>query len=359
MNEQTPQNYLSKNKSGMLALRIPFQAIFMVVGALFLFFFQFKSHLEKTRVISSGTSVQILPAETQKPIPQPKPVFVENTDKKTKPEPNQVPDEVLKQRELEISRMEDMVTPSAIRSEAQTQRALDQINKWVETRHAYQVDLLAVEASTSQAMASKAKLDVMVQKKKEIEKEIQAIAKAPKPPREALSGFSPVAKPAKGIEYHFEISKNRVSFIDLEKLLEFVKKDFQIRMRLSGSPRGIQSEVGPVGDFRLAYEIGITNDTLGSSMGFGLKGWEVIPNTEIRGETFEQAIQPLSGFQRVIRSLSPSQATITMWVYPDGFDLFRQLRDQLHSLGFMVAARPLPEGVPVRGSPSGSLSAGQ
>jgi hypothetical protein len=48
-----------------------------------------------------------------------------------------------------------------------------------------------------------------------------------------------------------------------------------------------------------------------------------------------------------------------MWVYPSGFETFRRLRDQLHAQGYMVAARPLPEGVPVRGSPSGSLSAGQ
>ncbi len=48
-----------------------------------------------------------------------------------------------------------------------------------------------------------------------------------------------------------------------------------------------------------------------------------------------------------------------MWIYPDGFALYRRLRDDLHARGFTVAARPLPDNMTIRGSPSGSLSAGQ
>ena len=192
----------------------------------------------------------------------------------------------------------------------------------------------------------------------ELTAETAKILKTPKPPREALSGFSPVAKPAKGQEYHFEVRGDRIAFIDIQQLLELVKKDVQIRMRLSGSPRGIQSEVGPVGDFGLAYEIGPMNDMLGGT-GVGLKGWEVVPARDPRGETVERSAQALSEFDRAIRKLSPSSATITMWVYPDGFGTFRIMRDRLHALGFMVAARPLPADIPVRGSPMGSISAGQ
>ena len=48
-----------------------------------------------------------------------------------------------------------------------------------------------------------------------------------------------------------------------------------------------------------------------------------------------------------------------MWVYPDGFALYRKLRDDLHERGYTVSARPLPEGMAIRGSPAGSVSAGQ
>ena len=50
---------------------------------------------------------------------------------------------------------------------------------------------------------------------------------------------------------------------------------------------------------------------------------------------------------------------MTLWVYPDSFTLFRKLREDLQARGYLVAARPLPDGMAIRGSPAGSLSAGQ
>jgi hypothetical protein len=50
---------------------------------------------------------------------------------------------------------------------------------------------------------------------------------------------------------------------------------------------------------------------------------------------------------------------VTFWVYPDSFELYSRLRDELVSSGFSVAGRPLPEGMTIRGSPMGSVSAAQ
>jgi hypothetical protein len=84
-----------------------------------------------------------------------------------------------------------------------------------------------------------------------------------------------------------------------------------------------------------------------------------VPEFEGRGETYEQAKSPSSDFSRAINRLNPARATITMWIYPDGFVLYRKLRDELHAQGYLVAARPLPAGMAIRGSPAGSISAGQ
>jgi hypothetical protein len=95
------------------------------------------------------------------------------------------------------------------------------------------------------------------------------------------------------------------------------------------------------------------------SVSYGLLGWELVPERETRGETLESACQPASDFFRAVNSLNPQFATITLWVYPDSFELYRQLRPRLHDRGFLVAARPLPAGMAIRGSPDGSSSAGQ
>ena len=50
---------------------------------------------------------------------------------------------------------------------------------------------------------------------------------------------------------------------------------------------------------------------------------------------------------------------LTFWVYPDSFPLYRSLVDFAHKEGYTVAARPLPEGLRIAGSPAGSKSAGQ
>lgn len=197
-----------------------------------------------------------------------------------------------------------------------------------------------------------------------LKEEVAALRRAPRPKAKSIVDRNPVAKPADGDEYHFEIRHNRVTFIDLERLLKLVKADAQLRVRLAENSRVIESRVGPVGSFSMDYVLrrapmGMEEMIERRGYSFDLRGWEIIPEFEGRGEPYETTRQPFSEYARAINRLSSEHATITMWVYPDGFGLFRKLRDDLHARGFLVAARPLPEGMSIKGSPGGSLSAGQ
>jgi hypothetical protein len=197
-----------------------------------------------------------------------------------------------------------------------------------------------------------------------LKEEVAALRHAPRPKAKSLVDRNPVAKPSGGDEYHFEIRHNRVTFIDLERLLNLVKSDAQLRVRLAENSRSIESHVGPVGSFSMDYVLrrspmGVDELIERRGFSFDLRGWELIPEYEGRGEPYETTRQSFSEFARTINRLNNERATITMWVYPDGFALYRKLRDDLHARGFLVAARPLPEGMPIKGSPSGSLSAGQ
>ena len=169
-----------------------------------------------------------------------------------------------------------------------------------------------------------------------------------------------VAKPTDGTEYHFEVRRNRVSFIDLDRLVEMVKTDARLRLR-AGGQRGRLGGDGRArsAPFSLRYELGRTLpdaladmiDTRESS--YNLLGWEIVPEGNNRGEPYEATRSASSTYARAINRLSPGRDTITMWIYPDGFALYRKLRDDLHARGFLVAARPLPEGTAIRGSPVG------
>jgi hypothetical protein len=197
-----------------------------------------------------------------------------------------------------------------------------------------------------------------------LKNEVAALRQAPRPKPKSLIDRNPVSKPADGDEFHFEVRRNRVTYIDLDRLLKLVKADAQLRVRLADNQRVIESKVGPVGSFSMEYvlrraPLGIEDLIERHGVSFDLRGWELVPEYEGRGEPYETCLQPFSEFARTLNRLNPERATITMWVYPDGFPLYRRLRDDLHARGFLVAARPLPEGTPIKGSPSGSLSAGQ
>ncbi len=195
--------------------------------------------------------------------------------------------------------------------------------------------------------------------------ELAALERIPQPKAHALMAKNAVARPTDGAEYHFEVRRNRVSFIDLDRLVDMVKTDARLRLRAGGMRGRLGSTVGPVGSFALRYEMGRSlPDALAEVLdsrdaSYNLLGWEIIPESPNRGEPFETTRASSSSFARAVARLSPGRDTITMWIYPDGFALYRKLREDLHARGFLVAARPLPEGTSIKGSPSGSVSAGQ
>lgn len=224
---------------------------------------------------------------------------------------------------------------------------------------------LRVRDPSAQLASATARGGFLRAERDRLKTELGSVARAPRPKAKSLVEKNPVAKPTGGNEYHFEVRRDRVTFIDLDRLMELVKADAQLRIRLSESSRLVDSKVGPIGAFSLEYVLGrampngIEELMERHGLNFDLRGWEIVPEYEGRGETYERTRQPISQYALTINRLSPSRATITMWVYPDGFALYRKLRDDLHERGYTVAARPLPEGMAIRGSPAGSISAGQ
>ena len=166
-------------------------------------------------------------------------------------------------------------------------------------------------------------------------------------------------------EFHFELRRNRISYIDLTQLMEKTKADAQLRIRMADRYGSVASKVGPVGSFSLAYELVPAMPNNVEEMmdrrnirRFDLKGWKLVPEYDNRGETFEGTQNPISEYTRAVNRINKERATITLWVYPDSFALYRQIATTWSSpVGFSVAARPLPMGLAIRGSPMGTQSA--
>jgi hypothetical protein len=201
--------------------------------------------------------------------------------------------------------------------------------------------------------------------REKLEQEVTTLRSLPRPKSTSILSKSPVARAAASEEYHFELYHNRITFINLELLLDKTRQDAQVRIRMADHAPVISNKVGPVGAFSLEYELvravpGSMEELLErKSLRFDLRSWELVPESENRGETYESTRSPLSEFSRAVSRISPGRSTITLWVYPDSFALYRRIRGELIEHGFSVAGRPLPEGITIRGSPMGTQSAAQ
>lgn len=177
---------------------------------------------------------------------------------------------------------------------------------------------------------------------------------------------TPISKTVHGEEVHFQLRGGRLSYIPLEDLLTEFKRTVKQKIWKIEGRRRFSDTVGPLGGFRLRYTLQRFDIPFQTQMQTGMGGsllrlvrWELIPVSEKLGETWEEAQQEDSEFHHDLNRCVRRGKTMTVWTYPDSFGELRRLREELHVAGFTLAARPLPDGVSIGGSPLGSRSAAQ
>lgn len=186
------------------------------------------------------------------------------------------------------------------------------------------------------------------------------------PPVEKLQHrITPVSRTVLGRELHFRLEKNRVAEVPIEALVERLKEHIERRKDWIVKTRQHKGQVGPINGFNLEYIIGVEVisdlEQLRSGIGgfrMSMRYWEIHPEETLRGEPADVALSQGSKFYQALLSAG-SDTTLTFWVYPDSYPLYRKLQHFAHAQGFPVAGRPLPDGVAISGSPNGTKSASQ
>lgn len=198
----------------------------------------------------------------------------------------------------------------------------------------------------------------------QLEVDVQSLQAKKAPVKTLKHQLTPLSREIQGKELHFRLLKDRVAYLPIEELMQRLRPEIT-RRRQRLLREGIQrGEVGPVAGFSMSYVIEVQQlsamDELrrGMSMSVGVSEWRLIPEPDLDTESGEEALKDGSAFLRVLREADP-QTTITFWVYPDSFKIYRALQEFAHKENFTVAARPLPFDVPIAGSPHGSRSSGQ
>jgi hypothetical protein len=194
--------------------------------------------------------------------------------------------------------------------------------------------------------------------------ELETLQKAPHQTKQ-LTYRLPISAPVQSEELFLECKYGRVTAIDLAALLDEIQSRIRDKAEKLKSAWSIEEVTAPQGPFRLRYTLererglleGAPNNR--GAFRYGMTGWTVEPVLEPRGETAEEALKPGSKLRKVLDALDPRQTVVTLWVYPDSFPLYRQLRDYLHDHDIVVAGRPLPDGYSIASSRKGTTSRGQ
>lgn len=220
-----------------------------------------------------------------------------------------------------------------------------------QARQVYQARL-ALEQSQSQLAA--------------ISEQLVALELMPKQVTQVESLPTPLARTVHGREVHFQLQGGRLAYVPVEELFEEAKRE--AREKVWKLEQGLEATelVGPSNGFRMRYTLEkaelpleVRKETGRTGYVIRSKSWELIPTSSRLGQPLAEAMQPDSDFNRLMKSLDPADATVTVWIYPDSFSEFRELKKHLFARGFATAGRPLPEGVSIGGSPNGTRSNAQ
>ncbi len=295
--------------------------------------------------------------EVAEPAPLPAPPLPPEPSPELEREARRWEQELARLQELRRQRLADLEQASTI-AESLRDRQTDE-----------EKSLLTLEASRSEQARRRAEfegtIDEIAGQVALARRQLESLEKNQPAATPLRHKVTPISRVVKGAEFHFHLSRNRVAFVPLDDLVERLRTQVSRQKEWLSKYRRHQGEVGPVQGFSLRYIVerqdGSVLDELQDGVGMmriGVSQWQVLPDAELHGESAEEALRQGSSFLRALRKVG-TDSTLTFWVYPDSFDLYRALTQFAHREGFTVAARPLPAGVPIAGSPNGSRSAGQ
>lgn len=194
----------------------------------------------------------------------------------------------------------------------------------------------------------------LLESKGELARLGQSLSAVVKPPPTALQHLpTPMAKTVFGKEVHYRLLGGRIAYVPFEEMTAAFQTDAPSKVEKLKSALRIEESLGVRDGFGARYILRREGQSV------MLEEIYFVDAEENLGEPVERALQPASLFRSRLAGLDPRRTTVTFWVYPDSFEQFRQVKSELFKLGFLTAARPLPDGVPIGASPTGSHSAAE
>lgn len=300
----------------------------------------------------------------------------------------------------EIAKLQAQLSVSesgALTTEAQLQQLMDKLHQFRdanslllddgisvdEERIRLQDSITALQAgfarTDQQSLAVRATILTLTDRQRDVVESLKDVATETQQLRETLEvaaeqqptedrilhRLSPVSRTRSDEEIHFRLQAGRIAHVPIEALLQRVKEQVIARRAIVMKFHRFDGVAGPVGGFMMKYTVERQTATPMEALQYGnspyrlsYAHWEIVPAETFSAESVEQALRIGSRFRQILES-TPTDTTVTVWLYPGDFQSFAAIRELAHGLNLRVAARPLPDGESIAGSPNGSASASQ
>jgi hypothetical protein len=174
---------------------------------------------------------------------------------------------------------------------------------------------------------------------------------------------TPLAHTVTGKEVHVLLSDDHVAVVPFDALLDALKADVQENVWRLREQDVLERTVGPIGGFRLRYWFVKTEVIARSQAGTMVAGRVpqfshcfFVPERSPTGEPALEALRPNSELRQYLSRLNAQGTTVTIWTYPGNYDRLREVKRAIRELGFQIAVRPLPKGMPIGASRTGTES---
>ena len=159
------------------------------------------------------------------------------------------------------------------------------------------------------------------------------------------------------------LADDHVAIVPFDDLMEQMKQDAQANLWRLRQQDEMERTIGPINGFRLRYMFDKQGVMAHNAAGTYATGNVVrfshcyfLPVSTPAGEPAAEALGPRSEFFQQLQHMRPDGTTITIWTYPGNYERLRELKHVIRQIGFQIAVRPLPKGMPIGASRNGSNS---
>jgi len=165
---------------------------------------------------------------------------------------------------------------------------------------------------------------------------------------------TPLSRRVDGKEIHLRLLGGRVVHVPLDELIIQLRGHIGEEAHRYSKQKTTVGKVGPIDNFELEFLL------TAHDHGIYMQYAGAVPKMEPLGQPLRQALDsPQSEFRRKLSTYQKNLYTVTVWIYPDSFEEYQELKQFLHEQGYSVAARPLVAGSTIGVSPYGTKSSTQ